>query len=121
MPSTPSSKIRAALSPPRKRWCRSRSPKIGADSVRHLSQNTQFLAPSDDGGVHPTRILNVNTVETYDLYENRFIYHLIQRLLTFVDKRTDVIFWSTGNEIATALRCTARSTMRTRRSSTTSR
>lgn len=73
--------------------------KISADSVRHLSQNTQFLAPSDDGGVHPTRILNVSTVETYDLYENRFIYHLIQRLLTFVDKRTDVIFWSTGNEI----------------------
>ena len=27
------------------------------------------------------------------------MYHLIQRLLTFVDKRTDVIFWSTGNEI----------------------
>ena len=73
--------------------------KISADSVRHLSQNTQFLAPSEDGSVRPTRILNVNTVETYDLYENRFIYHLIQRLLTFVDKRTDVIFWSTGNEI----------------------
>lgn len=73
--------------------------KISADSVRHLSQNTQFLAPSDDGGIHPTKILNVNTVETYDLYENRFVYHLIQRLLTFVDKRTDVIFWSTGNEV----------------------
>ncbi len=73
--------------------------RISADSVRHLSQNTQFLAPSDDGAIHPTKILNVNTAETYDLYENRFVYHLIQRLLTFVDKRTDVIFWSTGNEI----------------------
>ncbi|WP_294164280.1 DUF2357 domain-containing protein [uncultured Senegalimassilia sp.] len=73
--------------------------KISSDSVRHLSQNTQFLAPSDDGGVHPTKILNVNMAETYDLYENRFVYHLIQRLLTFVDKRTDVIFWSTGNEV----------------------
>lgn len=73
--------------------------KISADSVRHLSQNTQFLAPSDDGGVHPTQILNVSMAETYDLYENRFVYHLIQRLLTFVDKRTDVIFWSTGNEV----------------------
>ncbi len=73
--------------------------KISSDSVRHLAQNTQFLAPSDDGGVHPTRILNVNNVETYDLYENRFVYHLIQRLLAFVDKRTDVIFWSTGNEV----------------------
>ena len=73
--------------------------KISADSVRHLAQNTQFLAPSDDGGIHPTRILNVSTRETYDLYENRFVYHLIKRLLAFVDKRTDVIFWSTGNEI----------------------
>lgn len=73
--------------------------KISSDSVRHLSQNTQFLAPSDDGGVHPTMILNVNMAETYDLYENRFVYHLIQRLLTFVDRRTDVIFWSTGNEV----------------------
>lgn len=73
--------------------------KISADSVRHLSKNTQFLAPSDDGGVHPTKILNVSMAETYDLYENRFVYHLIQRLLTFVDRRTDVIFWSTGNEV----------------------
>ena len=73
--------------------------RISADSVRHLSQNTQFLAPAPDGEVHPTRVLNVNTVETYDLYENRFVYHLIQRLLAFVDKRTDVIFWQTGNEI----------------------
>ncbi len=73
--------------------------RISADSVRHLSQNTQFLAPSEDGDVHPTHVLNVNTAETYDLYENRFVYHLIQRLLTFVDKRTDVIFWNTGNEI----------------------
>lgn len=73
--------------------------KISADSVRHLSQNTQFLAPSDDGGVHPTKILNVSMAETYDLYENRFVYHLIQRLLAFVDRRTDVIFWSTGNEV----------------------
>ena len=78
--------------------------KISADSVRHLSQNTQFIAQSDDGSIHPTKILNVNTVETYDLYENRFIYHLIQRLLTFVDKRTDVIFWSTGNEIQNHLK-----------------
>ena len=73
--------------------------RISADSVRHLSQNTQFLAPAPDGEVHPTHVLNVNTVETYDLYENRFVYHLIQRLLAFVDKRTDVIFWQTGNEI----------------------
>lgn len=72
--------------------------KITADSVRHLSQNTQFIASDENGEIQPTRILNVTTEESFDLYENRFVYHLIQRLFAFVDKRTDVIFWSTGDE-----------------------
>ena len=72
--------------------------KITADSVRHLSQNTQFIAANAAGEIQPTRILTVATEESYDLYENRFVYHLIQRLFAFVDKRTDVIFWSTGDE-----------------------
>ena len=36
-------------------------------------------------------------------FENRFVYHLIQRLVTFIDKRTDVIFWSTGDETSNVL------------------
>ena len=72
--------------------------KITADSVRHLSQNTQFVTMNEAGEIMPTKILNVTTEESYDLYENRFVYHLIQRLFAFVDKRTDVIFWSTGDE-----------------------
>ena len=72
--------------------------KITADSVRHLSQNTQFIAANAAGEIQPTRILTVTTEESYDLYENRFVYHLIQSLFAFVDKRTDVIFWSTGDE-----------------------
>ena len=78
--------------------------KITADSVRHLSMNTQFIASDEDGDIQPTRVLNVTTEESYDLYENRFIYHLIQRLVTFIDKRTDVIFWSTGDEIRNTLK-----------------
>ena len=78
--------------------------KITADSVRHLSMNTQFIASTEDGNIHPTRILNVSTEESFDLYENRFIYHLIQRLVTFIDKRTDVIFWSTGDETRNTLK-----------------
>lgn len=77
--------------------------KISADSVRHLSMNTQFIASSEEGDIQPTKILNVSTEETYDLYENRFIYHLIQRLVTFIDKRTDIIFWQTGDETANTL------------------
>ena len=72
--------------------------KITSDSVRHLSQNTQYITTNEVGDIMPTKILNVTTEESYDLYENRFVYHLIQRLFAFVDKRTDVIFWSTGDE-----------------------
>lgn len=72
--------------------------KITADSVRHLSQNTQYINTNAAGEIQPTHILNVTSEESYDLYENRFVYHLIQRLFAFVDKRTDVIFWATGDE-----------------------
>lgn len=77
--------------------------KISSESVRHLSMNTQFIASDKNGDIQPTKILNVSTEESYDLYENRFIYHLIQRLVTFIDKRTDVIFWSTGDETRSKL------------------
>lgn len=66
--------------------------------MRHLSQNTQFITTNAKGDIQPTKVLNVTTEESFDLYENRFVYHLIQRLFAFVDKRTDVIFWSTGDE-----------------------
>ena len=78
--------------------------KITADSVRHLSQNTQFITTNEAGEIMPTRILNITTEESHDLYENRFVYHLIQRLFAFVDKRTDVIFWSTGDETCNVMR-----------------
>lgn len=77
--------------------------KITADSVRHLSMNTQFISSNAAGEIQPTKILNVTTEERYDLYENRFVYHLIQRLFSFVDKRTDIIFWSTGDEICNTM------------------
>lgn len=78
--------------------------KITADSVRHLSQNTQFIGTNAAGEIQPTHILNVTTEESYDLYENRFVYHLIRLLFAFVDKRTDVIFWSTGDETTNVMK-----------------
>ena len=80
--------------------------KITANSVRHLCQNTQFIAAVNGDDIQPTKILNVVTEETYDLYENRFIFTLMKRLITFIDKRTDVIFWSTGDEKASTLAIT---------------
>ena len=73
--------------------------KITAQSVRHLSMNTHLIASSENGDIQPTRVLNTVQEDSYDLYENRFIYHLIQKLVVFIDKRTDVLFWSTGDEV----------------------
>ncbi|MDD6005612.1 MAG: DUF2357 domain-containing protein [Firmicutes bacterium] len=77
----------------------SHAKKISADSIRHLSQNTQFIASATDEEIQPTRILTVSNEETYDLYENRFVYCLIQKLISFIDQRTDIIFWTEGDEI----------------------
>ena len=73
--------------------------KITADSVKHLARNTQFISDIDaQGNVRPSKIMSVTTQESFNLYENRFIYHLVNKLVRFIDKRTDIIFWSTGDE-----------------------
>ena len=72
--------------------------RVTAESVKHLARNTQFIGDIEGNNIRPSKILNVTTEESYDLYENRFIYTLIKRLVAFIDKRTDIIFWSTGDE-----------------------
>lgn len=74
--------------------------KITADSVRNLSQHTENISGYDrkTDTVIPSKILNVTTRESFDLYENRFINTMILKLINFIDKRTDIIFWSTGDE-----------------------
>lgn len=78
--------------------------KITSDSVRHLARNTQYISDIQDGSVMPSKILNITTEDSYDLYENRFINTLIHKLAGFVEKRTDVIFWSTGDETRSILK-----------------
>ncbi|MBO4725546.1 MAG: hypothetical protein J5622_03475, partial [Firmicutes bacterium] len=79
--------------------------KITADSVKHLARNTQFISDIDkNGNVRPSKIMSVTTQESFNLYENRFIYHLVNKLVRFIDKRTDIIFWSTGDEQESVLR-----------------
>lgn len=59
--------------------------KIGEESIKHLAQNTQLIQSIDkDGLPQPTKILNIYKEETYDLYENRFIATLINKLYVFI-------------------------------------
>ena len=64
--------------------------KTGPESVKHLSQHTNFIAKiEDDGRVIPNKLLVTEKEESFAIYENRFLMTLIKRTLQFVaDKYT---------------------------------
>lgn len=64
--------------------------KISTETIRHLAQNTNFIQDVDrDGMIKPSKVLNVNKEDTWDIYENRFIYTLVKELGRFIRKYTD--------------------------------
>lgn len=73
--------------------------RITNESVRHLAQHTNMIARVDDaGGVTPNEILNVYREESFDIYENRFIYTLLRKVAEFVETRRNVLFAVTEDE-----------------------
>lgn len=73
---------------------------ITTESIRHLTQHSDLIDKYDlDGTVIPNRILNVFKEESLNLYENRFICTLVAELQHFVNKRYNVIFENTKDEI----------------------
>ena len=63
--------------------------RITVDSIKHLSKNTNFIQDFDQetGDVRPSKILNINKEESYDTYENRFIYSLIENMKFFISRK----------------------------------
>lgn len=73
---------------------------ITTESIRHLTQHSNLIDKYDpDGTVIPNRILNVFKEESLNIYENRFICTLVAELQHFVNKRYNVIFENTKDEI----------------------
>ena len=67
-----------------------KSKKISTETIQHLAQHTNFIQDIDkDGMIKPSKVLNVQKEETWDLYENRFIYTLIKELGRFIRKYTE--------------------------------
>ena len=66
--------------------------KISMETIRHLAQHTNLIqSVSDDGFITPSAVLNIHKEETYDLYENRFIFSLLNNLFTFIRQRKEAV------------------------------
>ncbi|MBQ7646018.1 MAG: DUF2357 domain-containing protein [Clostridia bacterium] len=72
--------------------------RITNESVRHLAQHTNLIARVDGDSVTPNEILNVYREESFDIYENRFIYTLLGKISQFVESRRNVLFSITDDE-----------------------
>ncbi len=65
---------------------------ISTESVKFLAQHTNMISKVDkDGMVTPSKILNITKEESFEIYENRFIYTLLLKLKDFVTMRYDKI------------------------------
>lgn len=66
--------------------------KITVDSVKDLSKHTHFIEEIDEerNEIKPSKILITRNEETYNTYENRFIYTLVANLLRFIIKKEEL-------------------------------
>ena len=65
---------------------------ISVESVKHLAQHTNFISSvTKEGMVIPSKILNTSKEESFEIYENRFIYTLLLKVRDFIDRRFGAI------------------------------
>ena len=62
--------------------------RVTVETIKHLAKHTNFIQEIEDNGdVKPSKILNINKDESYDTYENRLIYTLINNMKLFIDMK----------------------------------
>jgi hypothetical protein len=62
--------------------------KVTVESIKNLSKNSSFIDEVDENGdVKPGKLLNIFKEETFNTYENRFIYTLILKMLAIIRKQ----------------------------------
>lgn len=74
--------------------------KVSVETIKHLSKNTNFIQKIDEktGDVIPSRLLNVRKEESFNTYENRLIYTLMQNIKFFIHKRKELIEQTLGSD-----------------------
>ena len=78
--------------------------RITVESIRHLSKHTNYIQKIEDNGdVKPSKILNIQKDESYDTYENRLIYTLIENMRNFLEiKKKSLISASSLKDVRKA-------------------
>ena len=78
--------------------------RITVESIRHLSKHTNYIQKIEDNGdVKPSKILNIQKDESYDTYENRLIYTLIENMRNFLEiKKKSLVSASSIKDIKKA-------------------
>lgn len=68
-----------------------KSKKVTVESIKDLSRHTNYISKYDKekNYVEPSKILNIFNEETYNIYENRFLYTLIKQVESFILKKED--------------------------------
>ena len=65
--------------------------KVTVETVKDLSKHTYFIDRIDEktGDVIPSKLLDIRGIDTFNTYENRVIYTLLDKLERFVKKRLE--------------------------------
>lgn len=66
--------------------------KINVDSVKNLAKHSFYIEKiNEDNDVQPSKILEIRNEETYNIYENRFIYTLLDKLNRFIREKETML------------------------------
>ena len=62
--------------------------RITVDSIKHLAKHTNYIQEIEDNGdIKPSKVLNINKDESFNTYENRFIYTLINNMKMYLEMK----------------------------------
>lgn len=69
-----------------------RAKRVNVDSVKNLAKNTHYINKiKEDQSVEPKKILEVRNEETFNIYENRFLYTLIDDMSRFIRDKEQIL------------------------------
>ncbi len=70
-----------------------KSKKINVSSIKNLAKHTEYINKYDKrtADVEPSKILDIRNEETYNIYENRFLYTLVDHLERFISKKEKLL------------------------------